>query len=633
MKNCPKCGTEISDNALFCNKCGTKIEQTEESEAASEKAQPQLLSEEAETENTPEAAAPEVPAAEAAHAAPAKKKSSKVPILIGCSAAAIVLAAGSIAVYQTRIVPERKYNEAAAALEEGNYEAAASQFEVMGEYKDAKERAREANALIHYTKAMNAFDAGDYAVAKTEFEAAGNYKDSEKMAEEAEIGTHYAQGVLYLAYGNKEKAAEELVLAKDFKDANELAGKCLIELGDKAAEEEDYEKAATYWSRAEFFTAVPDRDEPFIYGLGIKAMNEKDYNKAIEEFARIPTYKDAHLKECDCYYQLAEKEYAAGNLEDAEKYYEKCEMRAQGSYEKHKEICKTLGLAALEKKDYDKAAMYLEKAAEYSDEAAEKGKEAFYLRAGEYFNSKNYREAAKLYKLAGNYKDSAALAKESNYQYGIESMAEGYFDTAKDFLAECGKYKSAQDLIRVCNAEIYYADGLVNQAVSTYAKVPKTLKINGFDIQGRKAMISAESTLAKAGGSYTAKSNNTYVKNIKKTKRYKKWKKWYLKRTVSDQTLEIEYSKNDDGTFDITFRASFVYFTNYSSNMANVETDYYDVTKTIEKVKTMPSKIKLDSYTTLVYKKGVFTLVYSRNKKSGSSTNQFRSTVKFKKTA
>lgn len=618
MKNCPKCGTEISDNALFCNNCGTKIEQKVESEAASEKAQPQLPSEEVKT-------APAEPAA------PAEKKKRVLPAVLGCSATAAVLVAGGIAVYLSKSIPEKKYNEAAAAFEEGSYEVAASQFEAMGEYKDAKDRAAEANALFHYTNAMKAFDEGDYEKAKAEFDASGKYENSEKMSEEAERGIHYAKGVYYLAYGDKEQAVEELTLAKNFKDSDELAGKCLIELGDKYAEAEDYAKAATYWSRAEFFTSVPDRDEPFIYGLGIKAMDEKDYNIAIEEFARIPTYKDAHLKECDCYYQLAEKEYAAGNLEDAEKYYEKCEMRAQGSYEKHKEICKTLGLAALEKKDYDKAAMYLEKAAEYSDEAAEKGKEAFYLRAGEYFNSKNYREAAKLYKLAGNYKDSAALAKESNYQYGIESMAEGYFDTAKDFLAECGKYKSAQDLIRVCNAEIYYADGLVNQAVSTYAKVPKTLKINGFDIQGRKAMISAESTLAKAGGSYTAKSNNTYVKNIKKTKRYKKWKKWYLKRTVSDQTLEIEYSKNDDGTFDITFRASFVYFTNYSSNMANVETDYYDVTKTIEKVKTMPSKIKLDSYTTLVYKKGVFTLVYSRNKKSGSSTNQFRSTVKFKK--
>lgn len=630
MKNCPNCGTEISDNALFCNNCGTKIDQTNEAEAASSQAQPQLPSEEVKQEEA-EAAPAAAPEAAPVAAAPAKKKSPVLPIVLCCSAAAVVLAAAGSSVYLLKFVPEKKYNEAAAAFEEGNYEAAASEFEAVGAYKNAKDRAAEANAAGHYANGKKAFDEGDYEKAKTEFEAAGNYDSAEYYAEQSELGIHYAKGVYLSSYGDKEKAVEELTLAESFKDAKQLAGKILIELGDKAAEAEDYAKAATYWSKAEFYDIVPDRDEPFIYGLGLKAMNEKDYKTAIGHFERIFEFKDAHMQECECYYQLAEQEYAAGNLEKAEEYYVKCEMRHEGSYYKHEEVCETLGLAALEKKDYDKAAKYLEKAKNYSKEAKEKGKEAFYYKASECLDSKNYTDAAKFFELADDFKDAKAKAKECNYQAAIAEIIEKDFDDAKDYLAGLGKYKSAQDLINVCNAEISYENDQISKAANYYAKVSKKLKINGFDVQGRRAAISAELAFAKIAGDYTAKSNNTYVKNIKKTRRYTKWRKWYLTRTADDQYLSIEYTKNDDGTFDLSITASFAYFVNYSANKANVQTDDYDVSKTLTKLKKVPSKIKLDSYTTLVYKKGVFTIVYARNQKSGSSTNQFRATVKFKR--
>lgn len=70
MKNCPKCGVELADDAVFCTECGEKLEAAPEVEVAPE------------VEAAPEVeVAPEVEAAPAAPAAPAKK--NNIPKILG----------------------------------------------------------------------------------------------------------------------------------------------------------------------------------------------------------------------------------------------------------------------------------------------------------------------------------------------------------------------------------------------------------------------------------------------------------------------------------------------------------------------------------------------------------------------
>ncbi|MBO4681104.1 MAG: hypothetical protein J5623_04315 [Clostridiales bacterium] len=664
MKTCPKCGAEFSDEVIYCRNCGTKVNQS--IEAASEEAQPQLpVNGENEAKAAPEDAsepAPEPaaegdaalvkePAAEAAPAeasaaatetpkaesapekAPAKKKKFPVvPVAIGGAALVAVAAVAGVAVNNLVVKPSKAYDAAVAAYESAEYEAAASQFEAMGDYKDSKDRAAECVTLMHYENGKRAFNDGDFDKAAEEFTAAGSYKDSAEMVKECVPASHYAKAMLLSSYGDKEKAVDELILAGDYKDSKRMIYNILVELGDKALEEKDFVKASDHYQNAKTYVDYTDEDKEKVirYGTAIKTFNEKNYKEAIRLFSKCNRYEESERYIAECYYQLGEEAYEKGNLQDAANYYGKTGEYVRKGYDKRKKVFYELGVKALEKKDYDKAADYLKAAGSYED-APEKGKEAFYFKGNKLFAEKDYGAAAEFFNLAGNFKDAKTKFKECSYQSGIYDITQKNFKNAKLWFEDIGNYKYTQDLVRICDAELAYEDEQISKAASLYAKVSKKLKISGFDVQGRKAAITAESAFAKVSGSWKATSNNTYVKYTQKTRRYKKWKKYYLTKLKDWQSLDISYTVNEDGTFNLDVSAEFYRFMNFAWSLNDVETDYMKVEKEFKNLKKMPSKFNMGSGVTIKYSKGKFTLVFSKKVKSGSSTTQYKATVKFKK--
>ena len=172
--------------------------------------------------------------------------------------------------------------------------------------------------------------------------------------------------------------------------------------------------------------------------------------------------------------------------------------------------------------------------------------------------------------------------------------------------------------------------GNLEQAWSFYSKVNKKAKVTGFDIQGRKTYCSAMLTLSRVEGSWTAVSNNVYVKNITKTRFYKWTRKYYLKNLQTNQYITIKSSDNADGTFNLTVTVSYVRFTTPSLTGASYTTE----TKELNNIKSFPATIKFGSGAKLTYKNGKYTLTYAKNTKSGKSVkNQYRSTVVYKKDA
>ena len=230
-------------------------------------------------------------------------------------------------------------------------------------------------------------------------------------------------------------------------------------------------------------------------------------------------------------------------------------------------------------------------------------------------------------KLAGNYKNAKTLLTETAYSQGIDALAKGSYATAKTFFQACGKYKFAADLINACNGEEQLASGKLEEAWSFYSKVGKKAKVSGFDIQGRKTYCSTKVLLSRVSGNWEAASNNVYVKNITKYSFGKYTRKYYLKRLQGGQDVSIVYSENGDGTFNMTVTVNYIRFKSPSI----VGADYFTETKDLTNVKSFPSTIKFSSGAKLVYKNGKYTLTYAKNTKSGRVTNQYRSTIVYKK--
>lgn len=491
--------------------------------------------------------------------------------------------------------------------------------------------------------------------------------------QESDAATHYANAVRESQNGNIDKAIEEFRLAGDYQDAKKLLTDLCIAQGDKAVEEGNPDKALEYYKIAGEYQDVSEKTSAVAYAQGVAARKNGKYKEAVEFFTRAGEYKDAAEQLGMCYYSLAEEELQKGKTDLLAGYYRKAgnykdavEKAKQYSYEDGVYFFKKgdflsaagnfeyagdykdaqervkisyykLGMECLKNKDYEHAEDYLEYAGNYKDAAAKLKEANYYLGAEALKNGQN-DYAVEYFKAAGNYKNAKKRLSEVSYKMGLESLRNKDFEKAKKYFSKCGKYRYAKDLAKACSAEILYGENKIGNAANEYKQVSSKVKVEGFNIQGRKREITQEAVFARVEGDWKAKSNNTYVKNTKRKFRYKrrrtrlvKSKKWYLKSLASGQYLEISYYKNDDGTFDYTVKACFVHFLKFAASRKNLDTDYYEVEKTFEGLKKFPTSIKLDKNVTVKYKKGKFTLYYARHKGYRSNYTQFRSTVKFKK--
>jgi len=140
-----------------------------------------------------------------------KKQTALVAIIAGVVCVAIVAAL----VYTKVIVPSKQYNDAAALLEQGEYQAAIDAFTALGNYKDSADMILE----TQYKWAEKMLADKSYDEAYSKFEEIKDYSDAATRMNDV----RYAQAEAYIIEENLEAALQLFSALGDFKDSKTRA--------------------------------------------------------------------------------------------------------------------------------------------------------------------------------------------------------------------------------------------------------------------------------------------------------------------------------------------------------------------------------------------------------------------------
>ena len=169
---------------------------------------------------------------------PKKKKKTGLLILV------VILLLGALAAaafFFTRDL--RAYANAQALYEAGDYQTAATQFEALGDYKDAPHQYRA--ALYAYAEGL--LKAEGYAEAVTLYEQLGDYKESRQRMQKC----YYHLGEAAISQKEPDTAIAYLELAKDFADAPQLRLQTIYEEGHRLFLLGSYDQAEAYFAQLE----------------------------------------------------------------------------------------------------------------------------------------------------------------------------------------------------------------------------------------------------------------------------------------------------------------------------------------------------------------------------------------------
>lgn len=168
-KTCHVCGRQKAEVFSFDREALTaeKDERLVKEAAARKKAEEEAASARKKAE--------EEAAAAAVRKAKKRKKTAAIAIPIVC--ACIALAVLTVTVF----IPNKRYNDAVALMESGDYEAAIAAFEAMDGYRDSEDQIVNCRTAIldaEYDSAVRLFQEGKYEEAIEAFEALDGYRDS-----------------------------------------------------------------------------------------------------------------------------------------------------------------------------------------------------------------------------------------------------------------------------------------------------------------------------------------------------------------------------------------------------------------------------------------------------------------------
>lgn len=551
--------------------------------------------------------------------------------------------------------PSIQYNKAVKAYDAGDYEKAYNYFQSAGNFNDAKTKAQDSAVRMHYANGKAAFDIENYTLAKEEFTQAGDYSDAKEMAKESEFAIKYLEGQKNLESGDYLSAISSFELCKDYKDSSELIKLCNYKLGEDALSKEafddaykyftnagDYKDSATrlsetlykraetelskgntltaaaYFEQAGDYKDANERYRDIYYNLGTDALNKKDYDKAAEYLRLAGDYKDAANKGLIAYYYKAVSLINKKEYDEAGKY-----LVLSENYKESKTLLANTLSKLIKVNDYENAKILV---SHFSGN--DLVKYSYYIDGMIAYNAKKYEDAAKFFLNCNSFLNSSELYKESLYNHGINLLLSGTYNRASNIFKELGKYKYASDLANVSNAELHYNLGDYTVAASLYSKVSKNVKITGFDVQSRKTHAITKGTLVKIKGKWRVNSQDVYAV----------WSypdgsssKNSLNTTYTGQYINLTYTENDDGTFNINGEIIYTRYIKFKDTNDYVVPEYPTATINLKNIKSFPSVIKIDYSTQLQYKNGVFTLKYSYDYKCDKFTTKCRSTIKYKR--
>lgn len=236
-----------------------------------------------------------------------------------CLAAAVLIVV--ILVVVNVVIPGNKYKKASELLESGDYTAAAEAFTALGDYKDSKEQAADAQKKLEeqierenlqkYKAASALADKGRYSDAHKAFEDLGDYSDSPKKSEEMRTERFY-EGTELFSDGEFEKAYDVFTEVsgwtwlKDYavieeKEPGYWAAECLFRLDRFEDAHKAYLALDGYADSAE--AAQRCLDEP-AYRDALALYEEKKYKDAKKAFDNLHSYADSEYYSELCSWHL-----------------------------------------------------------------------------------------------------------------------------------------------------------------------------------------------------------------------------------------------------------------------------------------------------------------------------------------
>lgn len=212
------CGAINKDNEAKCHKCGKSLKALKEldisalqSEKEKRLEEERILAEEQAERKRKEAEIAKIKA-------DAKKKRTKKVAAIVTPIVA-VLAVVFMLVYNMILVPNSKYNDAVALMDNGQYEEALAVFEVLNGYKDSEDYVELCSKEIQYGEALFLMSEGKYEDAVVVFESLNGYRDSKEKIEFCNQNIQYDKAVVLFDSGMYDKAVEAFSALGNYKEA------------------------------------------------------------------------------------------------------------------------------------------------------------------------------------------------------------------------------------------------------------------------------------------------------------------------------------------------------------------------------------------------------------------------------
>ncbi len=440
--------------------------------------------------------------------------------------------------YNRAIIERKKENEYESALNiikyaktQDDYVGAKKAFESLGDYKDSKELAADADKLYHDFGMNSIYDGAiglsksdsinDLEKALKEFDTILGWKDADERKEALNVKLHEMKYESAIAFMNEANELLEQIKSGKYTDAyTELTNydKCIEKFTQSAKKFEalreymDSEEKLTqcdeianqlkdeYKKKRDIYEKHKKRTvikclvacgvivilvllyiilvQPYLKNEGAyknakKLLENGSYVEADIEFSKIENYKDSKDLSKEAMYRLASKYYEEGEYKDAINVwdeigdYKDSKTRVTDYFEKEYSDATD----ALSKKEYAKACEIFKKISGYKD-ADDRYLESSYEYACKLLEGKEYQSAIVWYQKCINYNDSKERILEAEYDYVLENkdLSDQTHTYLKELVKE--KYPGSQKLFD----ELYTwkVDVLINKGASTVYYADRT---------------------------------------------------------------------------------------------------------------------------------------------------------------
>ena len=502
----------------------------------------------------------------------------------------------------------------------------------LGDYKESKKYAEICSERLQeavYNKASSLIESGnkieDFKQAESLLKEVEGYKESDKLLSECAEKENTLEAA-------KKKSRKKLILtlcsivavvALTFATVNLFIPGYHYIRGGSLFNSQKYAESKEEYLLAGDFKDAPDKaivsENAYHYSEATAFFNNGAYKDAISEFGKANDYSNSKEKIDESYYLLAKSYF------DSEDYVLAAEnFSLSNGYSNAAEMIFESGKNLLDAKDYSHAVTVFD----YVGTNESKQYKAYCL-GMVYLKSNSYEDATNCFKEAGNILDAKSLYTSSAYSLGLSYFYSKNYYQARNAFSKCGNYKDSQNLTKICEAEQCIEEGRLDLAYPIYSDLPKDLTVEGFDAQGRIALILKYKSFASICNKTWSATKN-YIESRQVSRYYGSWDSWYCDEPLTDQKLSIDCTINNNGTVDISGYVSFYRFTNYS-----IINDYCNKSLTsryfaIKNLTAIPSSYRIDNDTTLNYSNGVFSIsYYVKDEDSAYFYNLYKSSVTY----